>query len=339
MCKKRGIEVVGVTKGVSGMSQIAKAMLEEGVSCLADARIRNIEKMKKAGIESPIMLLRLPRISYVGSIVRNTDISLNSEPSAVRSLAQESRRTGKTHGIILMVDVGDLREGFMYDQSMSGLQSIFCLKNIDLRGIGTNVGCFGGVLPTEENMGFLVETARKIQKQFSVTFPVISIGGTSCLSLVKSGKMPPEVNQIRIGEGILLGRDSSRNTILENTYQDTFTLAAEIVEIKKKPSLPIGPLGRDAFGNVPSFNNYGVRRRALIALGKQDIRLSGLIPVDKGIRLLGGSSDYIVLDISDSGQDYAVGDEVYFHLLYPSLLSATTTTFVNYFFREDSYGL
>jgi predicted amino acid racemase len=148
--------------------------------------------------------------------------------------------------------------------------------------------------------------------------------------------MPPEVNQIRVGEGILLGRDSSRGLLLKDTYQDAFRLAAEIVEIKEKPSVPIGETGRDAFGNKPVFHNRGMRRRALISLGKQDVRLPGLIPEDTDIRVLGGSSDYIILDISDSKRGYALGDEVYFQLAYPGLLSVTTSPYVSVCFVEEN---
>ncbi len=335
LCRKHGIEVEGVTKGVSGMPQVAGAMLDGGVSTLADARIRNVNKLRKAGVDVDITMLRLPRISSAAEVVRTTDASMNSEMHIVRSLVRESRKADKPHGIIYMVDVGDLREGVLYTRALDDLAHILSLEGIDFRGIGTNVGCFGGVLPTQENMGILVRTAQLIRQRYSVACGVVSVGGTNCLRLIREGAMPPGVTQIRVGEGILLGRDSCRNAVLEDTYQDAFRLAAEIVEIKDKPSVPIGKIGRDAFGNTPVFRNIGVRRRALISLGKQDVRLPGLIPEDKDIRVVGGSSDYIILDISDSGRDYALGDDVYFQLAYPGLLSVTTSPYVSVYFKEE----
>ncbi len=336
LCGKKGIDVVGVTKGVSGMPEVGKAMLEGGVCSLADARMRNIIKLRKAGITSDIMMLRLPRISSVHAVAKYTDISLNSELSMILSLAKSSTELGKPHKIILMVDVGDLREGIMYTHVMHGLKRIILSKNIKLHGIGTNVGCYGGVLPSEKNMGLLAEIARNIRDKYSIPIPIVSIGGTNCLSLIANGKMPKEINQIRIGEGILLGRDSAHNTIIDGTQQDAFTLAADIVEIKSKPSMPIGKIGKDAFGNTPKFKDRGMRRKALIALGKQDVRLSGLLPIDKQIKVLGGSSDYIILDINDSGDNYALGEEIHFNLLYPGLLSVTTSPFVSHRFLEDT---
>ena len=334
ICRPKGINVVGVTKGVSGMPEVARAMLDAGVCSLADARIRNVKRLREGGISSPIMMLRLPRISRTDSVVRLTDTSLNSEWHIFRSLARESVSQGRTHGVILMIDVGDLREGVLYTRAMHMLKRIFALKGIDFKGIGTNVGCYGGVIPTEKNMGMLADIARNIEQKFSIKLDVVSVGGTNCLALVESGKMPEEVNQIRVGEGILLGRDGSGN-ILEGTYQDAFLLVAEIVEIKEKPSYPIGIIGKDAFGNTPVFKNRGIRRRALIALGKQDVRLSGLIPEDRGIKVLGGSSDYIILDISDSARGYKLGDEVVFRLLYQGLLSVATSPYVSQTFKEE----
>ncbi|MFA5675867.1 MAG: alanine/ornithine racemase family PLP-dependent enzyme [Christensenellales bacterium] len=338
LCNKRGIDVVGVTKGVSGMPEVGKAMLEGGVCALADARMRNIIKLRKSGITSEIMMLRLPRISSVKAIVKHTDLSFNSEINMIRSLADKSRALSASHRIILMTDIGDLREGIMYTQVMHIIKRILSLKGIELCGIGTNVGCYGGVLPSEENMGLLAKIVRDIRYKYSIPIPVVSIGGTNCLSLISNGNMPKEINQIRVGEGILLGRDSAHNAIIDGTSQDAFKLAADIVEIKNKPSMPIGSIGKDAFGNTPKFKDKGVRRKALIALGKQDARLSGLLPIDKKIKILGGSSDYIIIDINDSDFDYALGDEIHFHLLYPGLLSVSTSPFVGHHFPEDIYN-
>lgn len=335
-CHEKGIDVVGVTKGVSGMPEVAKAMLDGGVIGLADARIRNVHKLRKADITAPIMMLRLPRISSAGAVVNLTDISINSEFNMIKSLTAESLNSGRRHGIILMIDVGDLREGVMYSRAIHWLRQILSLDGINFLGVGTNVGCYGGVIPSKKNMGMLAKIARNISDTFDIPHCVVSVGGTNCLPLIQNGNMPKEINQIRIGEGILLGRNSSKHATLEGTFQDAFQLVTEIVEIKNKPSIPLGVIGLDAFGNKPIFKNLGVRRRALIALGKQDVRLAGLIAIDKGIKILGGSSDYIILDISDCKQDYRLGDEVRFNLLYPGLLSVTTSPYVSHYFKEDA---
>ena len=336
ICREQGIDVLGVTKGVSGIPEVGKAMLDAGVAGLADARIRNIIKLKKAGITAPIMMLRLPRISSAGDIVKLTDMSLNSELAMIKSLTAECKKTHQAHGILLMIDVGDLREGVLHSRAMHWLEQILSLQNIQFAGIGTNVGCYGGVLPSKENMGMLAKVARNIRKTFGLNNFIVSVGGTNCLPLIESGEMPEEINQVRIGEGILLGRNSSRHSVLENTFQDAFSLIAEIVEIKAKPSVPLGKIGPDAFGNKPKFINRGIRSRALVALGKQDVRLAGLIPVDDNIKILGGSSDYIILDISDSRTEYALGDQIRFNLLYPGLLSVTTSPYIGHIFKEDS---
>lgn len=335
ICSKSGISVAGVTKGVAGMPEVARAMLKGGVTQLADARIINMKKLKKARLKAPTMLIRIPRVSRRSEVVKYFDMSLMSEWKVIQAIAKEALSKNKIHSIILMVDLGDLREGLLLGQVMPMIKRINTLKGINLKGIGTNLGCYGGIIPTEKNMQQLVDLAAKIQERFDISLSLISAGGTNCLPLVIKGEMPKEINHLRIGEGILLGRDSTSNTLLPDTHQDTFTLIAEIIEIKEKPSIPSGKVGRDAFGKTPKFKDLGIRKRAIIALGKQDVILSGLKPMDDNIKILGGSSDQIIIDITDSEVNYEIGQEIRFKLLYPSLLSAVTSPYVPHYIKED----
>jgi predicted amino acid racemase len=335
ICNKKDINVAGVTKGVAGMPEVARAMLKGGVTHLADARIINIKKIKKAKLKAPTMLIRIPRVSRSREVVKYFDVSLMSEWKVIQAIDKEASNKGVKHDIILMVDLGDLREGLMIDQVIPMIKRIISLKGINLRGVGTNLGCYGGILPTKEKMQQLVDLVTKIQERFDITIPLISAGGTNCLPLVIKGEMPKEVNHLRIGEAILLGRESTSNTLIPGTYQDTFTLISEIIEIKEKPSIPIGKVGKDAFGNTPKFKDLGVRKRAIIALGKQDVILSGLKPMDDNIKILGGSSDQIIIDITESTIKYEIGQEIKFKLLYPSLLSAVTSPYVLHYIKED----
>lgn len=335
VCNKEGIQVAGVTKGVAGMPEVAKAMLRGGVIQLADARIMNIKKLKRANIKAPTMLIRIARVSRSREIVKYFDTSLMSEWKVMKAVSKEACQKNKKHAIIIMIDLGDLREGVLIDQAIPLIERVSSLKGLELKGVGTNLGCYGGILPTEKNMQQFVGMVRKIQERFDVSLPFISAGGTNCLPLVMEGKMPKEVNHLRIGEAILLGRESTRNTLIPGTRQDTFILVAEIIEIKEKPSVPIGTSGKDAFGKTPKFKDQGVRKRAIIALGKQDVILSGLKPVDDAIKVLGGSSDQIIMDITDSQVEYEIGQEIQFTLKYPSLLSAITSPYVPHYIKED----
>ena len=49
----KGITITGVTKVVCGDPKIADVLVKSGISILADSRIDNIRKMRKAGIQAP----------------------------------------------------------------------------------------------------------------------------------------------------------------------------------------------------------------------------------------------------------------------------------------------
>jgi predicted amino acid racemase len=161
-----------------------------------------------------------------------------------------------------------------------------------------------------------------------LSLETVSTGGTAALELLENSTLPEGINQVRVGEGLLLGRNPVRNKALGWLKQDAFKLKAEIVEIKTKPSLPLGEMGFDAFGKVPEFEDRGTRKRAVLAIGRQDVDTDGLMPVAAGIEILGGSSDQVVADVTDSSCTVTVGDVLEFALNYSSLLRAMTSPFV-----------
>jgi len=327
-CHKQGIAVLGVTKGFSAIAQIVTAIIEGGVDGLADARMENIIELRKEGFDQDITLLRIPRLSNVHNVVQYADTSVNSEIKVIEALSQAAQNIGKIHNVILMVDVGDLREGILKEQVLYTANKIAGLKGVSLIGLGTNMGCFGGILPDCENLGLLVHLGNALKEKLNFEISVISGGGTSSLLLVENDKIPDGINQLRIGEGILLGTDTTHGRKISWLHDDAFLLRAEVIEVKEKPSVPIGNIGRDAFGNVPQFVDKGIRKRAILALGKQDIYIEGIIPIDKSMKILGASSDHLILDINDSDEAIKVGDEIAFRLTYSGLLSASNSKYI-----------
>jgi len=331
-CQRYEIEVVGITKGCCAIPEVAEALVEGGINFLGDSRIKNLQRLKEAGIKAKTMLIRTPMLSEIDEVLKWADISLNSEITVIKSLSEATSLSQIIHPIILMIELGDLREGLMPDQVLETVEEILSYKGVKLIGIGTNFGCISGVLPTSEEMYQLVRIAEEIEATFSLDLEVISGGSTNVLKLVEENTLPKRINQLRIGVGILLGQDDARERNIIGTYQDTFTLNAEIIEIKEKPSFPEGKIGRDAFGEIPVLEDLGIRRRALLALGKQDIQVKGLIPTIEGVKIIGASSDHLVLDITESKEELVVGDEIRFQLNYPALLSASTSEYVYKFF-------
>lgn len=332
-CRDKGIEVLGVTKGFNAMPEIVSALLEGGIQGLADSRMENIIDLRNQGFTESMTLLRIPQLSDVENVVKYSDVSVNSEIAVIQALAEAARSLHKVHKIILMVDVGDLREGIMSENVMEMMRRIAGLEGIRFIGLGTNMGCFGGILPSPENLGLLARIAEVVEDRLDIPIEVLSGGGTSTLLLVEEDKIPRRINQVRIGEGILLGTDTTNNRKIPWLDHDAFLLEAEVIEVKAKPSVPIGEIGRDAFGNTPQFIDEGIRNRAILALGKQDVVIEGIIPVDETISILGASSDHLIVDITNSSRKIEVGDVVGFQVTYPGLLSASQSRYIKKIFK------
>jgi|LGVF01.2.fsa_nt_gb predicted amino acid racemase len=323
---KNGMSVMAVSKVFCADQNLINIMIEEQVDYIADSRIANLRSFS---CPMPKVLLRLPSFGEVDEVVKYSDISLNSELSTVKLLDKAALKINQSHGVILMIDLGDLREGIINESEVySTVEKVLELKNIDLKGIGVNLTCYGGVIPTNDTLQQLVDYKLSIERKFNIELQIISGGNSSNIDLILKGLIPPEINNIRLGESAVLGRETAYGDFLDSTYDDVFTLEADIIELKEKPSVPIGQIGMNAFGKTPVFDDTGVMLRAILAVGKQDVDYNELIPFDT-IKAIGGSSDHIILDVSDSNNIYEVGDTVMFKLTYSSILSLMTSKYVS----------
>jgi len=323
MCSAHGIEIAGVTKGCCGDPDVGRAMLAGGVSMLAESRLSNVRRLRHAGITAEIMLLRLPRLSEVDEVVSLTEVSLNSEVDTVRALSRAAVAKGVTHQVILMVEAGDRREGVLPADALDVTAEIVGLPGIELIGVGGNMSCIGGVKATKENTQLLVDVAERIERGLGIRFRVISGGHTGSLWLVAQSEIPGRVNQLRVGEGILLGTDNSTWYPLPSPHKDAFTVVAEVIELKTKPSLPEGPpAAGDALGRQQQWIDAGPRLRAILAMGEQDLRVEALQPKRPGVTMVGASTDHTVVDVTDADPPVALGDELEFNPLWAALATA-----------------
>lgn len=323
-----GIKVWGVTKGVSAHPAVARAMLEGGCAGLADSRMDNIRKMRLFGIREPVMLLRIPMPGEIAQVAAMADICLISMPGSLSMLDRSCEKEGRSVGVIVMIDLGDLREGIWPDSIEEMTETLSRCRMVRCVGVGSNLGCLSGVLPTVKNLSVLVEVSHRFGSFLGYPLEVVSGGATSSLSLVEDGSMPAGVNQLRIGEAILLGTDVTRGRVIPGLRRDAISFSAEIVEVMSKPSMPIGETGADAFGNKPVFEDRGIRRRAIVAAGRQDVRPEGLTPLEKGISIIGASSDHLTLDVEDHEGDLRPGGVISFSPDYGAVLAATTSPYV-----------
>jgi predicted amino acid racemase len=311
-----GIGVTGVTKAALGSAEIANAILNAGVSGLADSRIENIESMRRAGVRGSMTLLRSPMLSQVGRVVAHADVSFNTELDVISELSSAARKLDRKHGIVLMVELGDLREGIMPGDLAGVVRRTLRFPHVVLEGIGANLACLSGVRPDAKNMAELSALADSVDALIGGTLSLVSGGNSGNLQWALSGAPTGRINDLRLGESVLLGREPlGRNP-----------LVAEVIESKTKPSRPSGEIGEAAFGVVGPTLGVGDISQVILALGRQDTDCFGL-DAPPGIEILGASSDHIIVNAGDSG--LPIGSEVRFQLNYSALVRAMTSPFVN----------
>ena len=182
LASKAGLEMGRVTKSFTADRKIVETVVDEGVDFLADARIANIKSYTDLPVKK--LLLRIVQDCEIEEVIKYADISLNSEIETIRKMDKEAQKQGKTHKVVLMVDLGDLREGIFYENEEEILkvaEEINSLKNIDLHGVGVNLTCYGAIIPKNDNLSRLVKIAEKIEAKLGFNLPIISGGNSSSI--------------------------------------------------------------------------------------------------------------------------------------------------------------
>lgn len=317
MCTDSGMSLAVVTKMLVGYEPLVRYLVEEGgITAICDSRVENFKEFVDIKVEK--WLIRSPMLSQICDTVRFCDVSLNSEIEVIRALNSEAERQNKHHKVILMYECGDLREGCYTDELIAVAGECLKMKNIELYGIGTNLSCVNEVLPNEKNMALFEHAVNEVQRILGIKIPIISGGASSSLKMLGEKKLPKVINNMRMGESVFLGNIPVFDVPFADAREDNFILKAEIIELKEKPDVP-EMLPKDC---------KKLMKRAIVAVGKQDIYLPGLSCADKRMKIVGGSSDHVVLDVTDCGGDYKVGSTVEFKMTYNCLLNAMTSKYV-----------
>ncbi|SHJ79935.1 Predicted amino acid racemase [Palleronia salina] len=315
-----GISVVGVTKGVCGHPEIARAMLDGGVTVLGDARVSNVERMRTAGITSPIVLIRTPMLSQVDRIVPTCGTSLNTDFGVIEALSNAARRAGCIHRVILMTEMGDEREGLSPSAMRDIAQRMMGLAGVSLAGIGSNFSCLTGRTPPPMAMHALSRLAATIERDCGIPMRIVSGGNSANLASLLGGVRPERINQLRLGEAILLGRDPLTHQPIDGLATDAFTLVAEVIESTMDAPTSL----RRSPGSSASQRSARIRGgKSLIALGDQDTDTRGLSFQD-GLTRQGSTSDHLILRTMHS--PLVVGSEVQFQPSYSALMRAMSAT-------------
>lgn len=336
-----GISVMGVNKVFNGSPKTAEAMFHGGMTVIAESMVGNLKKL--AHLPCQKALLRTPGPSEVPETIRYADISLVGNPFVLPLLSQEAALQNRSHQVMLMVDMGDLREGIWFenlDEIEAALNQIVTLPNLSVYGIGTNFGCYGTILATEENTTRFVAIAKEMERRLGIEFPYISGGNGSTYYLAAQGRLPKEINHLRIGGQHIFGIEYVEGKYLDGYHHstkdvgclasDAYLFKAEVLEVANKPTVPVGILTVDAFMKEKTFEDLGVRPTAVLGFGLQEVPYENLHPVTNGIRLMGQTSNHTILDmgaVSLQGQGdgasadaFCVGDIITFEVDYTALM-------------------
>ena len=332
LCMSRGVELTAVTKATGGSPRIASALRACGIRSFGDSRIANLRRMRESGLAARYVLIRSPAPSEAEAAVEWADLSLNTEISVVKRLGRAARARGAVHGVILMVELGDLREGIPPAELDDAVRQVLHVDGIELSGIGTNLACLGGVRPSPQKMNDLSSLTAAVEHRYGIRLRYVSGGNSANYGWLASTPDTGRVNHLRMGESLLLGCDALTRKPIPGLHTDAFTVVAEVIEVKTKPSLPEGEIVQDAFGHHPRFPDRGRRRRAILAIGRQDIEPATLRPRVPA-QIIGATSDHLVLDATEANLE--VGDEVAFDVGYSSLLRAMASRDVARVFQSE----
>ena len=332
----KGISVTAVTKATLGSPEIAHALLQVGVKTLGDSRIENIIKMRHGGVSAPMTLIRSPMCSQAAGVVKHAELSFNTELDVISMLSAVAQKAKRTHRIVLMVELGDLREGILPRDLNHTIRETLRFPNIAIKGIGTNLACRSGVMPNAENMASLSALTDSIESSFGLPLEIVSGGNSANLDWALSATDTGRVNNLRLGESILLGCDPLHRKPINGLHTDAITLVAEVIESKVKPSQPSGTIAQSAFGRPATTESVGHIQQAILAIGRQDIDPLGLEPPD-GIEILEASSDHLM--VKSSRFSHPVGTEITFQLNYSALLRAMTSPYVAKLFKNRTTAM
>jgi len=321
-----------VSKLLCGNRTYLQELLSLGIRQVLDSRVSNLKMIKLLDPDIQTIYIKPPAKRAIKSVIEYADLSLNSELSTIGLLSEEAGRQKKTHGIIIMIELGDLREGIMGEDLMGFYEKVFRLDNIHIMGLGANLSCLNGILPNRDKLIQLSLYKQLIESRFNKKIPLVSGGTSVSIPLLKMKQIPAGTNHFRVGETLFLGNDLLNEKPYRGMKQDVFKLYAEIIELVEKPMVPTGPVGSNVQGESPEFDPGDIGKtsyRAILDIGLLDISTDHMEPFDKDIKLGGASSDMIVVDLGHKKPKYKVGDLIPFKLSYMGILGVMNSRYID----------
>ena len=329
---KNNIEWAPVLKMLCGNEKYLDYILTLGSEQVCDARLSNLKTIKLLAPHKETIYIKPPAKKVIRDIVKYADVSFNTEYTTIKWLSKEAANQNKIHRIIIMIELGDLREGIMGEDLIDFYQNVFELPNIEVVGIGSNLNCLSGVMPSKDKLIQLCLYEQLIEARFGKKIVGVSGGSSVMVPLLMKSLVPKGVNHFRVGETLFFGIDLFENKTIEGMRDDVFLLHTEIIEITEKPSMPYGDMEANPSGETFEIDKteYGAtQKRAILDIGLLDItKIDYLNAVDSRIDFIGASSDMLVIDVSDTQKEYKVGDTVTFKMNYMGALGVMNSNYI-----------
>ena len=320
-----------VSKLLCGNKNYLEYLIELGVDEIHDSRISNLKTIKEIDPGVQTVYIKPPAKGNIPNVVKYADVSMNTEYFTMKLLSEEAGRQGKVHKVIIMIETGDLREGVMGENLVNFYEKVFELPNLEIIGLGTNLNCLHGVMPSQDKLIQLSLYKQIIELKFKVKIPWVSGGTSVTIPLIFNKQIPKGVNHFRVGETLFFGANLFEEKTIEGMYDDVFRLSTEIIEITEKPKVPMGTLAANPQGEIVEVDEslYGKTSfRAIIDIGLLDIDPKYLITENDDFEIVGASSDMLVLDIDQNVRGYQVGDLISFKLKYMGALALLNSSYI-----------
>lgn len=338
---KRDIEWSLITKVFSGDKAFLKHVLTdeiiEKINSVGDSRLTSIKNLKAVNPDMRTIYIKPPAEIYAEEVVKYADISLNTSLSTIKALNNAAKEIGKVHQIIIMIELGELREGVKRSDIMNFYEKVFELSNIEVIGIGSNLGCMYGIEPNYDKLLQLSLYKELISAKFNKDLPLISGGTSITLPLVEKENIPKDINHFRIGEAAFFGVSPMGNEQFLELSTDTFEFRANIIELEEKKIVPEGTISDANVGHTATFNVDSANEmtfKAILDFGLLDVDKSDIDAYDKDIQFVGITSDMLVVDLDnnktkDGKKKYKIGDQIVFKPNYMAVARLLNSKFID----------
>lgn len=320
-----------VSKLLCGNKKYLEQLIQLGIKEIHDSRISNLKRIKEISPDVQTVYIKPPAKGSISDVVKYADVSMNTEYYTMKLLSEEAGRQAKVHKVIIMIETGDLREGIMGENLIHFYEKVFELPNLEIIGLGTNLNCLHGVMPSKDKLIQLSLYKQIIELKFNVKIPWVSGGTSVTIPLILTHQLPAGVNHFRIGETLYFGANLFEENTIEGMHDDVFMLSAEIIEITEKPMVPHGTIAANPQGEITEIDEklYGKTScRAIIDVGLLDIDPKYLIVDEHDFEIVGASSDMLVLNLGQNKKKYKVGDLVDFKLKYMGALAVLNSDYI-----------